>query len=230
MKVHLPGNCWWYVTCNGREVSQPEWRQKALTEFKNINNRVADNMKILNRILALAGVATLLTLGTGVGNAQENQNRPDRGDRGPGGRGNFDPEQMRVRMMERYREAFEVKDDAEWKLIEGRITKVSDARRGMAGGFGRMFGGPGGPGGRRGGDNGGDNGGRRFGPEPSPEAEALQKALEAKASAEEIKAKLAKYREVQKTKQAALEKAQADLRQVLSVKQEAQAVLMGLLQ
>jgi hypothetical protein len=185
-------------------------------------------MKTMNRILALAGVATLLALGTGAGNAQENPTRPERGDRG--GRGNFDPEQMRVRMMERFRESFEVKDDAEWKLIEGRITKVNDARRDMSGGFGRMMGGPGG---RRGGEGGGDAGGgerRRFGPEPSPEAEALQKALEAKASADEIKAKLAKYREVQKTKQAALEKAQAELRQVLSVKQEAQAVLMGLLQ
>jgi hypothetical protein len=191
-------------------------------------NRVADIMKTMNRILALAGVATLLALGTGAGNAQENPTRPERGDRG--GRGNFDPEQMRVRMMERFRESFEVKDDAEWKLIEGRITKVNDARRDMSGGFGRMMGGPGG---RRGGEGGGDAGGgerRRFGPEPSPEAEALQKALEAKASADEIKAKLAKYREVQKTKQAALEKAQAELRQVLSVKQEAQAVLMGLLQ
>jgi hypothetical protein len=177
-------------------------------------------MKTLNRILALAGVATLLALGTGAGNAQENPTRPERGDRG--GRGNFDPEQMRVRMMERYREAFEVKDDAEWKLIEGRITKVSDARRDM-GGFGRGFGGPGGRGGGPGGRGG-------FGGEPNPDAEALQKALEAKASADEIKAKLAKYRESQKAKQAALEKAQAELRQVLSVKQEAQAVLMGLLQ
>lgn len=179
-------------------------------------------MKTLNRILALAGVSALLALGTGAGNAQENQNRPDRPDRGPGGRGNFDPEQMRVRMMERYREAFEVKDDAEWKLIEGRITKVSDARRDM-GGFGRGFGGPGGRGGGPGGRGG-------FGGEPNPDAEALQKALEAKASADEIKAKLAKYRESQKAKQATLEKAQAELRQVLSVKQEAQAVLMGLLQ
>ena len=74
-------------------------------------------MKILNRILALAGVTTLLAVGTSSAVAQERQ-----------GRGNFDPEQMRVRMMERYRETFEVKEDAEWKLIEGRITKV---KRGM---------------------------------------------------------------------------------------------------
>jgi hypothetical protein len=205
-------------------VSQPEERQSALRLPNVNNNRVADIMKTLNRILALAGVATLLTLGTGAGNAQENQNRPDRGDRGDrGGRGNFDPEQMRVRMMERFREAFEVKDDAEWKLIEGRITKVNDARRDMSS-FGRGFGGPGGRGGGPGGGRGG------FGGEPNPDAEALQKALEAKAPADEIKAKLAKYRESQKAKQAALEKAQAELRQVLSVKQEAQAVLMGLLQ
>lgn len=162
--------------------------------------------------------AVVLLLGAGHLNAQDRQDR--------GGRGNFDPEQMRARMMERYRESFEVKDDAEWKLIEGRITKVMDARREM-GGFGRGFGGP--P--RRGGDDQGGGGDRRrFGPEPSPEAEALQKAIEAKASNDEIKTKLAKYRESQKTKQANLEKTQSELRQVLSVKQEANAVLMGLLQ
>lgn len=178
-------------------------------------------MKKLQSKLALAGITVLLALGTANVTAQER-----------GGRGNFDPEQMRVRMMERFREAFEVKSDDEWKLIEGRITKVSDARRDM-GGFGRGFGGPGGPGGpggRRGGGDGGEQGGRRFGGEPSPEAEALQKAIEAKASNDEIKGKLAKYREAQKTKQANLEKAQAELRQVLSVRQEANAVLMGLLQ
>ena len=201
----------------------PKLESTAFPKFNVNNNRVADIMKTLNRILALAGVSAVLALGTGAGNAQENPTRPERGDRGPGGgRGNFDPEQMRVRMMERYREALEVKDDAEWKLVEGRITKVSDARRDM-GGFGRGFGGPGGRGGGPGGRGG-------FGGEPNPDAEALQKALEAKASADEIKAKLAKYRESQKTKQATLEKAQAELRQVLSVKQEAQAVLMGLLQ
>ena len=183
-------------------------------------------MRTLQYMLVSVGAAAALLLGAGQLNAQERQERGDRG-----GRGNFDPEQMRVRMMERYREAFEVKDDAEWKLIEGRITKVSDARRDM-GGFGRGFGGFGGPGGRRGGGDGGDQGGerRRFGPEPSPEAEALQKAVEAKASNDEIKTKLAKYRESQKAKQANLEKAQSELRQVLSVKQEASAVMMGLLQ
>ena len=64
----------------------------------------------------------------------------------------------------------------------------------------------------------------------NPDAEALQKAIEAKASNEEIKGKLAKYREGQKTKQAALTAAQDELRKVLSVRQEASGVMLGLLQ
>src|SRR5512146_608986 len=74
-----------------------------------------------------------------------------RAQQGGGGRGNFNPEEMRARMMERYREALDVKDDDAWKAIEPRIQKVQEAR--MAIGFGggmRMFGG------RRGG-GGGDN-------------------------------------------------------------------------
>ena len=105
---------------------------------------------------------------------------------------------------------------------------MTDARREI--GFGGMrFGG-----GRRGGDNGGggDQGGRRGfgGGTPSPEVESLQKAIEAKAPADELKAKLAKVREARKQKEANLAKAQDELRKVLSVRQEASAVLMGLLQ
>jgi hypothetical protein len=178
-------------------------------------------MKILKQAVVLAGVATLLNLATGNLTAQERQ-----------GRGNFDPEEMRQRMMDRYREQLEVKNDDEWKLISDRITKVSEARREMGGpggfgrgGFGRR-GGDGGPGG--GGNDGGDRR-RAFGGEPNPDAEALQKAIEAKAPADEIKAKLAKYRDSKKEKEAKLAKAQDELRKVLSVRQEASATLMGLL-
>lgn len=128
-------------------------------------------------------------------------------------------------MMERYKEQFGIKDDAEWKIVETRIEKVNEARREI--GFrGMGFGGFGG----RGGPGGGGGGGRRgFGGEPSPDAEALQKAIESNASGDEIKSKLAAYRASVKEKEAKLEKAQDELRKVLSVKQEAQAVLMGLL-
>jgi hypothetical protein len=149
------------------------------------------------------------------------------------GRGNFDPQQFRQRMMDNYRERLEIKGDDEWKAIQPLIEKVMDARQnvGFGGGFGRG-------GGRRGGGNGdaqgnGNNqGGQRGfrGGEPSPEAEELQKAIESNASKDELKAKLTKFREARKDKEAKLVKAQEDLKKVLSVKQEAAGVLVGLLQ
>jgi hypothetical protein len=190
-------------------------------------------MKKLSQFLFVAGFAATLSLSTANllgqdANANTNdqgggrRNRSQGGQGGPGG-GNFDPEQMRQRMMERVREQFGVKDDAEWKIISERIEKVSTARREMGGrnafGFGGGRGGAGGAGGGRGG----------FGGESSPEATALQSAIENNASADDIKAKLAKYRESQKEKEAKLAKAQDELRQVLSVKQEAAAVLTGYL-
>ncbi|KAB2671273.1 MAG: hypothetical protein DVB31_05135 [Verrucomicrobia bacterium] len=200
------------------------------------------------RLMSAAGIAATLTLATVPMSAQDNNAQDAQG--GQGGRrrnrgggqgapdgGNFDPAAMRQRMSERMKEQFGVKDDAEWKLISERVEKVTDARRevGGRGMFGMMGrGGPGGPGGAPGGAPGADaaGGGRRgggFGGTTSPEAEALQKAIEANAPADEIKTKLAKYRASQKDKQAKLDKAQEELREVLSSKQEAQAVLMGLL-
>ncbi|MFZ9854666.1 MAG: hypothetical protein ACO3I0_06065 [Limisphaerales bacterium] len=166
------------------------------------------------------------------GNPGQGQGRGQGGGGGGGGggrqRGNFDPEQMRQQIMTRYREQLGIKDDAEWGVIEGRINKINEARRNSGrgfGGFGGRGGGPGGPGGAGGGQGG--RGG--WGGQPSPEAEALQRSLDGGASADDVKAKLAAYRASQKQKEATLEKAQDELRQVLSVKQEAPAVLMGLL-
>jgi len=97
----------------------------------------------------------------------------------------------------------------------------------MGGGMGRVFR-------NRGGGPGGGAGGGALGPggrfgQPDPAADALQKAVDDNAPAAQIKDLLAKYQASQKDKQAKLEAAQAGLRQVLSVKQEAQATLMGLL-
>ena len=149
---------------------------------------------------------------------------------GGGGRGNFDPAQMRQRMMDRYKESMDIQSDDEWKVIEPRIQKVLDARQAvMAGGMRGMFGG--GP--RRGG--GGDTGGdqaqprRNFGPAPSVAATDLQKAIDSGASADTIKSKLAAFRDDKKEKQEKLDQAQADLKKVLKLKQEAAAVLAGLL-
>jgi len=183
-----------------------------------------------NQLVAMGGIALVLCLGLSKLAAQDNP--PPGGDRqGRGGRGggDFDPAQMQQRMLERYQEQLEIKDDAEWKAIQPLVQKVMDARMqafsGMGrGGFGR--------GGRGGGDNPpGDQGGQRrsgFG-QPSPEAEALQKAIDSKASSAEMKAALAKYVASRKAKQAELEKSQAELRKVLTPRQEAIASLNGLL-
>ena len=56
---------------------------------------------------------------------------------------------------------------------------------------------------------------------PNPAAEALQKAIDAKASSSELKSAMAKFVESRKAKQAELETAQANLRKVLTVRQEA---------
>ncbi|MCZ7638080.1 MAG: hypothetical protein M5U12_19765 [Verrucomicrobia bacterium] len=146
------------------------------------------------------------------------------GQGGQGGqRGNFDPEQMRQRMEERMRQQFGVTDDAEWKVISDRIQKVNELRRDAA--FGGMRGMMRPPGG----DQQGPGGARqRFGGEPSPEEEALTRVIESNASAEQIKTAMAKYREARKANEEKLAKAQDDLKAVLSVKQEAVALRMGL--
>jgi hypothetical protein len=180
-------------------------------------------MKRMNQMLVLASVAVALFVGTGHVAAQ--------------GRGNFDPAQMRQRMMDRYKERLEVTSDAEWKIIEERIGKVLDAQRdtriaGFGGFGGGRRGGPGGGG--PGGDNGNNNqGGGNRPPNPfaadNPNVDALQKAIDGKASSDELKTKLAKVRDSLKEKEAVLAKAQEDLRKVLSVRQEAIAVMAGLL-
>lgn len=170
-------------------------------------------MKRLTPVLAGASVAVALILTAGQAQAQ-----------GRGGRGGFDPAQMQQRMLENIREQLGVTDDAEWKVIESRVQKVLDARREIGmGGMGRMMF-------RRppGGDQGDQGPRRRFGPEPSEAEAALEKAIEAKASNEELKAAMAKLRAERKTKEEALRKAQDELKKVLNTRQEAVALMMGL--
>ncbi len=147
-------------------------------------------MNSLSRILSVAALGAAVVFSSLSVSAQDANGDNNGGGRrnrgggqgGPGGGGNWDPAQMRQRMMERMREEFDVKDDTEWKLISERIEKVNDARRETAGrGMGMMFGG----GGRGGGQGGGGGGRGGFGGEPMPEQDALQKAVESNAPADE---------------------------------------------
>ncbi len=160
---------------------------------------------------------------------------------GPGGQ--FDPAQMRQRMMENWKQQLGADDDA-WKVIEPRLTKVMELnRQTMSGG---MFGMRGMRGTRagRGGDQG-DRGGRagqqgdrpRFPGQEDREPTAVEKAAETlsttleneSASADTIKQQLTALRAAREKAKQELAAAQQDLRQILTVRQEAVLVLNGML-
>jgi hypothetical protein len=162
---------------------------------------------------------------------------------------------MQARMIEQVRDSLSVTNDDEWAALRPLVQKVIEARREASDGNGPGMGGPGGPGGPGGmggpggfdgpggmGSPGGPGGpdatansaGRsggpgRIGQQASAERQALQAVLTSDASVDQVKEALAKYRAARKDKQAKLEAAQTNLRNVLSVKQEAQSVLLGLL-
>jgi hypothetical protein len=151
------------------------------------------------------------------------------GDQGGGGgrrqRGGFSPEAM----MEQIRTQLVVTDDAQWGAIQPLVQNVMDLRRAtQAGGFGGFGGGQRGQRGQGGGGGGGGGGGFQR-PAPNPEVEALRQALTDNMPDAEIKARLAHLREVRKNDEAKLEKARVDLLAVLTPRQEAVAVMLGLL-
>lgn len=190
---------------------------------------------------------TLLGLGATCHLVAQGAPADDRGNRRRGGgqdnggggnngqdRRNFDPAAMQERMMAGIRERMGVTNDEEWGLISQRLTKVMELRRTAGGGMGGMMfggrggpGGPGGPGGQA--PQGGDTRGSRFGRGGSPESEALQTALTDNLPDAEVKARLDRVRDVRKANEAKLAQAQEELRAVLTVRQEAMAVMVGLL-
>ena len=184
-------------------------------------------------VVALA--AAMLVFGSLVASAQERTGQGEgrqgvrQGERrGPGGeRGDFDPARMREMMVERMRESLAVSDD-EWKAIKPLIEKVFEKQTAA-----RMGGMRGMMGGRRGGERrGGPEGTERQRP-ASPgdaEVEALSKALEAKDTpAADIEAKLKALRDARKKAEEELQAARTELRKVLTVRQEAELVLRGIL-
>ena len=130
---------------------------------------------------------------------------PAGGPGGPGG-GRFDPAQMRQRMMDNLKQQLGV-DDAAWKVMEPRLTKVMDLNRQAGGGPGRgMFGMMGGMRGQRGGNNNADanaQGGRQRPQQDPATMTAVDKAQEQlrttlenqSASPDDIKKQLTAVRE-----------------------------------
>ena len=175
-------------------------------------------MKITPTIL-LSAIA--LTATAPLAPAQDKPPTP--GDRpGRGDRGGFNMEDFRKRMESMLKESLKASDD-EWTVLQPLIEKVQTKQRDemasrFAGMVGNLFGGrgPGGPGGDRGG---------------TPESQALRTALEnTSVSPEDLKTKLVALRESRKKAAAEMEAAREDLRKVVSVRQEAVLVSMGVLE
>ena len=195
------------------------------------------------KIGVVACVLALMVGGLSIAQQGGGQGGGRRGGQGggPGGGpgGNFDPTQMRQRMMERMKEQLGA-DDQAWKVLEPRLTKVMELnRQANGGGFGRgmFFGGPRGQRGQRGGQ--GDQGGQRDRQRPpgmeNRELTVVEKAeqqLETtlenqSASPETIKTQLTAVRSEREKAKQALAAAQQELRQILTLRQEAQLVLAG---
>lgn len=164
-------------------------------------------------VVLFAGAAAL---------AQDQQNQQgDRGRRRDGG--NFDPAQFRQRMLENIREQLGPISDEEWQVLSPKIEKVTTAQRELRFGFGfgrrGGFGGPGGPGGDM---------------AETPVARAVQDLRQTlqdeNASVDLIVQKLTALREARAKAQADLQAAQKELKELLSQRQEAVLVMMGILE
>ena len=155
---------------------------------------------------------------------------------GPGGggqRGDFDPAQMRERMAERMQQVLGA-SDAEFKVIRPLLEDVQDKQRasmaGRMGGMGMMAAGRGGQAGRPGADQ------RRPGAADgatTPVATAaadLSSALESESTpASEIRAKMQALRDARSKADDELRASQKKLQAVLTARQEARLVVMGML-
>lgn len=145
------------------------------------------------------------------------------GQAGAGGERQFDPAQMRQMMEQRTREQLGA-TEAEWKTLGPRVMKVEELNRQLSGSRGGMA-----------------FGGGRRGDQPGAGQEAKMTALEKASqqlraslrnestSPEEIKKQLATLRTAREAAKKELAVAQQDLRKTVNVRQEAQLVLMGLL-
>jgi len=134
-----------------------------------------------------------------------------------------DPALVHPKRMERIRQQLEIKGADEWKIVEARVARVMEAERGMSltGSLKKRL------------------AKRELPPGYSKKSkhtveagglDSLQEAIDSSASATDLKTTLEKYHQARKERMAKLERAQDDLRKVLTIRQEIQAILLGLLE
>jgi len=183
------------------------------------------------RAVVLGVTAAIVVAAGWVGQAISEE--PRGGDRPP-----RDPDQMRERfeefrrqMSDRQREALGASEE-EWKVLQPMIEKVQTLSRESRGGmFGGMARGRGGPGGAPGGERRPGGEADRPPSEAEAAAEGLRKVLDDKeAKPDQIKAALTALRDARAKSRAQLETAQKALREVVTLRQEAVLVTMGVLE
>jgi len=176
----------------------------------------------MNKLIAtIAALAITLALNTPSSSAQDAAPAPTAAPAAtpatPGGPGPDKIDQFRQKMNEFLKASLKVSDD-EWGIIQPLLEKVQTKQRdSLMGRFSFMAG-------RRG---GGDRGGRPT----APEIDALKGALESESSSPaDIKSKLEAVREARKKSEGELTQAREDLRKVLTQRQEATLVMVGVLE
>lgn len=149
---------------------------------------------------------------------EDSGRKPARSDKDPTGGVKSRADEAAARGLERLRGQLSVEDDAEWAVILERITRVNEARATLWKG-----------------STGGKPGpiiaekGKKASRSANPEQDALRYAIRDNLPDAEVKARLARARYVHEQAESRLLQAQSDLRAVLSLRQEAIAVLAGLL-
>lgn len=178
----------------------------------------------------------LMALGVGLlvagGAVAQDQGNPPAGQPAqPGGgqggnrgnRGNFDPAAMRQRFYDRIKQDLGASDD-EWKALQPKVEKVLDAQRatrGNRGGFGGRT---------RGGD-------QSTQPQPQDQSAVAKASADLKAAIDDkstppavLAQKLAALRDAKEKAKADAATAQKELKELLTQRQEAVLVNMGILE
>ena len=191
-------------------------------------------MKKFYCLAVVAGMALALsllapnTLAQGApGGGAPGGGGPGFGGAGPGG-GGFNMTTMMQGRADAMRPELGVTNDDEWNVISPRLVKVMQLQLEVrTAGMANMFRGAGGQGGGGGGRRGGFA--AMLGGTPDPASDALDAAVTGNAPIPELKAAMAGVRDARKRKLAEMTKAQSDLKDVISVRQEAYLLNSGLL-
>ena len=174
-------------------------------------------MKLRRSLLMLAVVfilqAYVSTAQEATGRERRNTNQPGQRPERAGGQ-RFDPQQMNERYLARIKETLAVGDD-EWEVLKPKLEKVRNAQMNAQrmGGMGRR-----------------SPGGNATVPPLQKASQELQSILANKdATPKDISSKLAALRDARKNNEKELLEARKELREFLTQRQEAQLVMMGLM-